>query len=194
MTTIAAPVRTSGERRALQRAFHAEMSGRYLLSALAALAAAVPLALVVAPMPFTIIGWIYAGAWGLIVVPSIGAYSALLYDALLIALNRQPLFLPTALASYRRLEMDQRRALKPFRRMAALAYWISPISNVVAAAIVTAIRLRPRLAREIIQQADAIAKGFQQAGPAAPREPMAEMTQPVILQVERELDVELQAC
>ena len=52
----------------------------------------------------------------LVLVPSIGAYSALLYDALLIALNRQPLFLPTALASYRRLEMDQRRALKPFRR------------------------------------------------------------------------------
>ena len=173
-----------------------QMSGQYLLTAAAALAAAVPLALVVAPMPFTIIGWFYAVVWGLIVIPSMGAYTALLYDALLIALNRHPLFLPTALATYRRLQMnhDHRRALEPFRRVAVAAYWINPISNLVGAAIITAIRLRPRLAHEMIRQADAIAKGLDQAAPAVPREPMAEMTRPVILQVERELDAELQAC
>jgi len=170
------------------------MSGRYLLTAAAALAAALPLALTVAPMPFAIIGWVYAAVWGLIVIPSMGAYSTLLYDALLIASNRQPLFLPTALAAYRRLQLDKRRALEPLRRVAVLATWINPISNVAGAAVVTAIRLRPQLAGEILRQADAIAKGFQHAGTAVPREPTAALTQPVIIQVERELDVELQAC
>lgn len=194
MTTIATPGRTSGERRAARRAFHFQMSAQYLLTAATSVVAALPLALVVARMPLALIGWIYATAWGVIVVPSMGAYSGLLYDAVLMALNRPPLFLPTALANARRLEREHRRALTPLRWIAAVANWINPFSNLVGAAILTVLRLRPRLAHHVMEQAAALVKEFDRATAAVAREPMAEMAQPVINQVEREFDGELQAC
>jgi len=159
-----------------------------MLNAAAALAAVLPIALIAAVGPWRILGLVYLGMWLVIVIPSTAAYTTLILDAALIAIGKEPLYLPGIIAAHARAGLRlQSRAAMIIRRVAIISVFVNPLSNVPLAAMLLAFRLRPTAIKAVMAQATRLAN----AAVPAP-EAVAEMSRPVIDAVEREL--ELQPC
>ena len=85
-------------------------------------AGALPVALVAAPAPFQVIGWIYAFVY-FVAVLVVGGSTALavIYDAVLMMTEREPITMPTAIEGSLRLRRSKRPLPPEARAMYVLA-------------------------------------------------------------------------
>lgn len=132
-------------------ALYRELNRLYVDSFVRSAVLALPLILLAAPSMWRILGFVYLGLWIPLVAASTGAMFALLYDALLMIRNRNPVILPQLLFARNaaRHNQEQRRAIQRFHRFAVLAYWANPLANVTVAAMLFAFRMRPNIVRRV---------------------------------------------
>jgi len=147
------------------------------------LVAALPIALTAAPLGFVrVVGWMYLVLWCAIVVPQTAALLWLMLDAVLMILGRPPAFLAAMVAARRMNAYLTRRVFLWLDWYAKVAAAISPFSNLTLALMIGAIRLRPRLAFEALEQATKLEHALSQIVTSI--EPSSELSGPVIDRVE----------
>lgn len=137
---------------AVRLAIRHDLNWTYLRCSGTVVVAGLPLALIAGQGLVKALGIIYAVAWALVMVPSITASMAMLFDAFLIILGRWPLFLPAAwISAKRHPKHDDRMAMQVIHLLSRVSFWANPLSNLTLAALIGATRLRPTIRKQLVE-------------------------------------------
>jgi hypothetical protein len=153
-----------------------------LLQGFTAAFALLPIALTAAPGVFRAVGFAYLGLYAFVTLPAIWAAFWMLLDCTLILVGRQPIVLPAAIAAAGSPPPVRRRFWRWLMRLAVVAFYASPLTNIMEAVFRVTITHRG----EVILKLALAVKAARAKGAAPTREPTAEVMRPVLVHAHRD--------